>query len=136
MLDRDMLANIFLYKDDLDSEATGCGGLVCVYSLKNPAHPEYSCAADSGVMSLHFHPGHAHMLVAGLASGNVAVYNLQHAATAARHHGLEPAYQSRAGGGKHRDTVWQVRWLADDLDNYLNFFSGNKHFHTWNTDTG
>ena len=53
-----MLANIFLYEDDLDSEASGCGGLVCVFSLKNPAHPEYSCAADSGVMSLHFHPGH------------------------------------------------------------------------------
>ena len=29
----------------------------------------------------------------------------------------------------------QVKWGPDDLDNYLNFFSGNKHFHTWNTDT-
>jgi dynein intermediate chain 1 len=31
-------------------------GLICVYSLKNASHPEYSFTTESGVMSLDFHP--------------------------------------------------------------------------------
>ena len=26
--------------------------------------------------------------------------------------------------GKHRDVVWQVKWVKDNLDGYLNFYSG------------
>ena len=33
------------------------------------------------------------------------------------------AVQSNAVDGKHRDTVWRVKWAPDDLDNYLNFYS-------------
>ena len=31
-------------------------GLINVYCLKNPSHPEYSFQTESGVMCLHFHP--------------------------------------------------------------------------------
>ena len=93
-----------------------------MFSLKNPAHPEYVCEAASGVMCLDFHPKHPHMLVAGLYDGNVAVYNLQ--SSLIRPLNIAPMYESDAGGGKHMETCWQVRWIDDDLDNYLNFFSG------------
>eukprot|EP00983_Pelagomonas_calceolata_P073266 1152064-Pelagomonas_calceolata.AAC.2 len=32
-------------------------GLVNIYSLKNPSHPEFAYSTESGVMCLHFHPG-------------------------------------------------------------------------------
>lgn len=32
-------------------------GLVHIFSLKNPSHPEFTLATEAGVMSLHFHPG-------------------------------------------------------------------------------
>ena len=56
------------------------------------------------------------MVAAGLYDGSVAVYNLQVG-------GALPVHQCSALTGKHSDTVWQVRWAQDDLDNYLNFFS-------------
>ena len=60
-------------------------------------------------MSVDIHPTHPHMLVVGLANGNVAVYNLQL-------QGKKPAYLSSARNGKHTDIVWQVNQL---LRNYL-----------------
>ena len=51
---------------------------------------------------MDIHPHHPHMLVAGLSTGNVAVYNLQK-----NTEGL-PSYSSTARNGKHQDAVWQV----------------------------
>ena len=79
-------------------------GVVCVFSLKNASYPEYVCYAPCGVMSVDIHPTHPHMLVVGLANGNVAVYNLQL-------QGKKPAYLSSARNGKHTDIVWQVKQL-------------------------
>ena len=79
-------------------------GVVCVFSLKNASYPEYVCYAPCGIMSVDIHPTHPHMLVVGLANGNVAVYNLQL-------QGKKPAYLSSARNGKHTDIVWQVNHL-------------------------
>ena len=73
------------------------------------------------------------MLVCGLYDGSVAVYNLQQRMNGA------PNYMSSATNGKHTDVVWQVRllicrdkprtpdhqvkWVRDNLDGYLNFYS-------------
>ena len=91
-----------------------------MFSLKNPAYPEYICESSTGVMSIDFHPQHPHMLLAGLYDGNVAVYNLQKNNCSK----LSPVFKSDAKNGKHSDTVWQVKWVPDDLDRYLNFYSG------------
>jgi dynein intermediate chain 1, axonemal len=32
--------------------------MVCCFSLKNTAHPEYTFSTESGVMCLDFHPRH------------------------------------------------------------------------------
>ena len=136
LLDTDPVSNTFLWtllpfpsSDNIYRQDSR--GLVCVFSLKNPAHPEYVCEAASGVMCLDFHPKHPHMLVAGLYDGNVAVYNLQ--SSLIRPLNIAPMYESDAAGGKHMETCWQVRWIDDDLDNYLNFFSGeNIRLFCWN----
>ena len=76
-------------------------GVVCVFSLKNPSYPEFLCTAQCGIISVDVHPDHPHMLAAGLADGNVAVYNLQEKSQ-------KPKYISTARNGKHQDIVWQV----------------------------
>ena len=88
---------------------------------------------SSQVMSCDIHPHHPHMLVVGLYDGSVAVYNLQQRKNCA------PNYMSSATNGKHTDVVWQVgllkmwrqaektsyqvKWVKDNLDGYLNFYS-------------
>ena len=109
-------------------------GYACIFSLKNPSYPEFTCSASCGVMCVDISPQHPHMVVTGLHDGNVAVYNLQLKSSA-------PVYQSSPRNGKHRDVVWQVvaiensfypffhllfsqvKWAPDNLDGYLNFFS-------------
>ena len=91
-------------------------GYLCLFSLKNPSHPEYVCSAGSGVMCLDIHPLLAHIIVVGLYDGNVAVFNLKSESSS-------PSYMSSAQEGKHKEAVWQVKWVKDNLDGYLNFFS-------------
>ena len=52
------------------------GGLVCVYSMKQPSYPEYVLTLLQGVMALSIHPQHPSLLVLGLYNGDVAVYDL------------------------------------------------------------
>ena len=82
-------------------------GRVCVFSLANPAHPEYRLGADSGVVSLAWHPAHPHMLAAGLSSGNTAVFNLQRP-------GERPAFSSGPGAGKQAEPVVAVEWMVGE----------------------
>ncbi|CAF4056935.1 unnamed protein product, partial [Rotaria magnacalcarata] len=91
-------------------------GMFLIYSLKNPSFPENIFYADTGVMSLDFHPNHPNLLCSGFYDGSVAVYNIAE-------ENKRPKYQSTARNGKHTDPVWQVRWQKDDLDGNLNFYS-------------
>jgi dynein intermediate chain 1 len=86
-----------------------------VYSLKNPAYPEYVCKAHCGVMAVDVHPKHPHMLAVALSDGNVAIYNLQKS-------NEKPAYISTARNGKHQDIAWQVRYsnIRTKLLSFLN----------------
>ena len=34
------------------------GGMLCLFSLKNPSWPEFSCSVHCGVMCLEWHPQH------------------------------------------------------------------------------
>ena len=93
---------LFLISDNFYEQNEKISGYVCLFSLKNPSYPEYVCYSPCGVMCLDVNLKHPHMIVVGLADGNVAVYNLQNG-------GKKPAYLSSATNGKHRDTVWQVK---------------------------
>ena len=71
------------FSDDFENNTES--GVVCVYSLKNPSHPEYQCWTSHGVISLDIHPRHSHMIAVGLKNGDVAVFNLQKPCTEPSH---------------------------------------------------
>lgn len=78
-------------------------GLICIFSLKNPTHPEYTFSTESGVMSLHFHPEYANLLAVGCYDGTVLVYDVNTGQD-------QPIYQATVQTGKHHDPVWQIFW--------------------------
>ncbi len=84
-------------------------GLIHIYSLKNPSHPEYTFNTESGVMSVHFHPEYANLLAVGCYDGTVLVYDV-------RLKKDEPIYQASVRTGKHSDPVWQVYWQVRAAD--------------------
>lgn len=91
-------------------------GMLCLYSLKNPSWPEYSCTTPSGVMCIDWHPQHSSICCVGLYDGTVCVYDVRSKTQA-------PIYQSTVKTGKHTDPVWEVCWQQEDLAKNLNFFS-------------
>jgi len=92
------------------------GGMLCLFSLKNPSWPEFSCSLHCGVMCLDWHPQHSSVLCVGLYDGTVCVYDVRSKTQA-------PIYQSSVKTGKHTDPVWEVCWQEEDLAKNLNFFS-------------
>nr|SVE84598.1 EOG090X0HBC [Daphnia pulex] len=59
-------------RDNMTAES----GLVCVFSLKSPGHPERSAQVQAGVSSLDFHPEFWQLLAVGMHDGHVAVIDL------------------------------------------------------------
>jgi len=92
------------------------GGMLCLYSLKNPSYPEFTCATDTGVMCVDWHPQHSSVLCVGLYDGTVCVYDVRSKKQA-------PIFHSTVKTGKHTDPVWEVCWQEEDLAKNLNFFS-------------
>jgi dynein intermediate chain 1 len=82
-------------------------GLICCFSLKNTAHPEYTFSTESGVMSLHFHPQFHSLLAVGLYDGTVLVFDVRSPTN-------RPIYASNIKSGKHTDPVYEVFWDAND----------------------
>ena len=90
--------------------------MLCLYSLKNPSYPEFTCATDTGVMCVDWHPQHSSVLCVGLYDGTVSVYDVRSKKQA-------PIFHSTVKTGKHTDPVWEVCWQEEDLAKNLNFFS-------------
>ncbi|XP_024125382.1 dynein, axonemal, intermediate chain 1, paralog 2 isoform X2 [Oryzias melastigma] len=93
-----------------------CGGMLLVFSLKNPTYPEYAYQTDSGVRCLDIHPQQSYLVAVGFYDGNVAVYNLKMEKP-------EPMCASTPKTKKHMDAVTQVCWQKDDINNNQNFYS-------------
>lgn len=104
-------------------------GLINVYSLKNPSHPEFSLSTESGVMCLHFHPEYSNLLAVGCYDGSVLVYDIHVKST-------HPIYQATVQTGKHNDPVWAIFWQVDEAQKALQFVSissdGNVNIWTMN----
>jgi len=79
------------------------GGLICCFSLKNTATPQYVFSVEAGVMCLDFHPEHPFLLAVGCYDGSVLVFDVRNKVNA-------PVYASKVTTGKHTDPVWKVRW--------------------------
>merc|ERR1712182_146630 len=84
--------------------------------LKNTRYPEYVFNTDAGVCCLDWHPLHPALLAVGLYDGQVVVFDV-------RTRTKKPIYASTVRTNKHTDTVWEVRWNADESSGTLNFFS-------------
>ncbi|XP_069954615.1 uncharacterized protein [Cherax quadricarinatus] len=80
-------------------------GLVCVYTLKNPATPDRVFQVPSGVNTLHFHPQVGRLVVAGCSDGTVVVYDISSRDSTAS------IVHSTTDNGKHLLSVSQVRHL-------------------------
>ncbi|RVE72982.1 hypothetical protein OJAV_G00044040 [Oryzias javanicus] len=93
-----------------------CGGMLLVFTLKNPTYPEYAYQTDCGVRCLDIHPQQSYLVAVGFYDGNVAVYNLKMEKP-------EPVCMSTPTNGKHMDAVTQVCWQKDDINNNHNFYS-------------
>eukprot|EP01083_Nonionella_stella_P257156 880500_1 len=91
-------------------------GLICCYSLKNTAHPEYIFCTKSGVMCLDWSCDHESLLAVGMYDGNMAVYDVKSGAA-------EPIYISTDPNKIHTHPVWEVRWNEFEMGKDPNFFT-------------
>ena len=93
-------------------------GAICVFTLKNPSHPEYYFETPSETMCLEFHPQYPALLAVGLYNGTVMVYDIR--IKGARNN---PIYQSTVRTKKHTDPVWEVHWNKKEGNRELSFYS-------------
>ncbi|KAK4328086.1 hypothetical protein Pmani_001559 [Petrolisthes manimaculis] len=83
----------------------GSGGMLCLYTLKNPATPERVYRAPCGVTCIAFHPKHKSVVAGGWSDGTVVMYDVRSPAT------LPLTILSTTLTGKHLLGVAQVYWL-------------------------
>ncbi len=60
-----------LLTDDFKNQPSK--GAVCLYTLKNPSHPEYFFETASGVMCVDIHSVYPHLVAVGLHNGSIKV---------------------------------------------------------------
>ncbi|BES91408.1 Dynein intermediate chain [Nesidiocoris tenuis] len=90
-------------------------GIVCIYTLKNPSHPEYRFKFKTGAQTVDIHNKEPYFIAIGLYNGMVAVANIKKGHRTVR---LESDLNR-----KHTGTVWEVRWCDDPRDRQLGFYS-------------
>ncbi|CAH0695817.1 unnamed protein product [Spodoptera exigua] len=92
-------------------------GCLCLYSIKNPAYPEYAVITESPVICLDVYKEIPYLICVGLYDGNVCVYNAQLS--------LESSYQYKSNSvrDKHSNIVWEIRWGPRLIDGEPSFFS-------------
>ena len=103
---------------------TAESGLVCVFSLKSPTHPERSAQLQGGVSSLDFHPEFWQLLAVGMHDGHVAVIDLtvrKNADTFAMTNLI--TYRSSAMRGKRTTPITHVKFIRKCLCSLGNSFS-------------
>ena len=105
-------------------------GLLLLWSFHNCAFPHRVLPTAASVLCLDFSPSSPHLLAVGLASGDVAVYDLRDRSTSS------PSLLSRHSTGKHREAVWQVRWLRRDRGELLMSISSDGSVLQWSMKKG
>jgi hypothetical protein len=102
-LNQDLLATA--YGEQTASSSITSPGLICLWTLKNPDHPERIIRTRTPVTSLDFCTEHAHLLAAGFADGSVAVYDIREQNADDR-----PSLESQFATGKHAAAVTDLKW--------------------------
>ncbi|CAG9564092.1 unnamed protein product [Danaus chrysippus] len=111
---QDLFAVAYGSLDFTQQQKQGC---LCLYSIKNPAYPEYAVITESPVICLDVFKETPYLICVGLYDGNVCVYNAQLT--------LESSYQYKSDSvrDKHSNIVWEIRWGARLIDGEASFFS-------------
>ncbi|KAK4320989.1 hypothetical protein Pmani_008158 [Petrolisthes manimaculis] len=94
-----------------DGDGSEAGGLVCVFTLKNPASPDKMYPTPTGATSLHFHPTMGSLLAAGCSDGTIMVYDVSPSLSTP----LKPLYCTTFSG-KHLLPVTKVAWLPGSAE--------------------
>src|SRR5690606_17357091 len=84
-------------------------GLVLIWSIRNPEHPERVINTRDPVTSLDFSVRSPNILAVGMYSGVVNVYDI-------RREGDTPIESSHNMAGAHNDPVWQVSWRTQGAE--------------------
>ncbi|XP_013163256.1 PREDICTED: dynein intermediate chain 2, ciliary [Papilio xuthus] len=111
---QDLFAVAYGSLDFTKQQKEGC---VCLYSIKNPAYPEYAVITESPIICIDVYTETPYLICVGCYDGNVCVYNAQLS--------LESSYQYKSDSvrDKHSNIVWEVRWGARLIDGEASFFS-------------
>ncbi|XP_052743911.1 dynein intermediate chain 2, ciliary [Bicyclus anynana] len=111
---QDLFAVAYGSLDFTQQQKEGC---LCLYSIKNPAFPEYSVITDSPIICLDVYKETPYLICIGRYDGNVCVYNAQLT--------LESSYQYKSDSvrDKHSNIVWEIKWGARMIDGEASFFS-------------
>ena len=100
---------------DFSKQSTG---LICLFTLKNTAYPEYTFRTEAGVMCLDFHPQYPSLLAVGCYDGSVMVFDVTNKRS------NKPIYSSSVRTGRHTDPVWQIHWqIEEDFGKECTFYS-------------
>jgi WD40 repeat protein len=91
---------------DYDHNTLG-KGILCVWSIKNPEHPERIYETRCAVTSLDFSMGHPNLLAVGLYDGTVQVFNIRSTVNS-------PILDSLENPNKHLSAVWELMWVERD----------------------
>lgn len=103
-LNEDLLAVAYC---EFDFDAQQDGGLILLWTLKNPEYPERIIRCDAGVCSVDFSGENPSLLAAGMYDGTVAIYDLHREGPNAD----KPVLDSSRLATQHNDAVWQVKWV-------------------------
>ncbi|XP_071522576.1 dynein intermediate chain 2, ciliary-like isoform X2 [Panulirus ornatus] len=82
-------------------------GMLCLYTLKNPATPERVFHSPCGVTCVSFHPKHGSMVAAGWNDGTVVMYDVRSPTSPI-------IFSSTTMAGKHLLPVTKVHWVNTD----------------------
>ncbi|GBP08465.1 Dynein intermediate chain 2, ciliary [Eumeta japonica] len=93
----------------LDFTAQQKEGCLCLYSIKNPAYPEYAVITESPVICLDVYREVPYLICIGCYDGNVCVYNSKLS--------LESHYQYKSDSvrDKHSNIVWEIAGACAEI---------------------
>ena len=116
----------------LSYQSTLQAGLLCFFSLSLPSFPLKYKRTASSVLSVDWASDRTECIAVGYASGDVAVYDARSELTG----DVADALTSRHATGKHRDSVWQVKWVRRDRGEWLYSVSGDGSVMQWSMKKG
>jgi hypothetical protein len=82
-------------------------GLILCWSAKNPEWPDRVYTSSSSVTAVDFSKLNPGLLAAGYADGRIVIYDVRQASTI-------PVLDDSEGNGKHRDPVWELKWVEKE----------------------